>query len=79
MGTLGVCCNSNYEQGPEIFIDSPPQDIANNELVIWYVPQVENDDTPGEEYCWADTAVEDGLIVTKTWPCWSGPMFVPVQ
>lgn len=79
MVTLGVCCNNNFEQGPEVFIDSPPQDITNNNIVIWYVPQVENDDTPGQEYCWADTAVEDGLIVTKTWPCWSGPMFVPVK
>ena len=79
MVTLGVCCNSNYEQGPEVFIDSPPQDITDNDIVIWYVPQVENDDTPGQEFCWADTAVEDGLIVTKTWPCWSGPLFVPVQ
>ncbi len=79
MGTLGVCCNNNYEQGPEIFIDSPPQDITNSELVVWYVPQVENDDTPGQEYCWADTAVEEGMIVTKSWPCWSGPMFVPVN
>ncbi|UCC54638.1 MAG: hypothetical protein JSV68_11845 [Anaerolineaceae bacterium] len=79
MVTLGVCCNSNYEQGPEVFIDSPPQEIKESDIVIWYVPQVENDDTPGQQYCWADTAVEEGLIVTKTWPCWSGPMFVPVQ
>lgn len=79
MVTLGVCCNNNYEQGPEVFIDSPPQDIKNKDIVIWYVPQIENDDTPGQEYCWADTAVEEGMIVTKTWPCWSGPMFVPGQ
>ena len=77
--TLGVCCNSNYEQGPETFINEPPEAILNEDIVIWYVPQIENDDTPGQEYCWADTIVEDGLYVDRAWPCWSGPMFVPLK
>ena len=77
--TLGVCCNTNYEQGPELFINDPPENILNEDIVIWYVPQIENDDTPGQEYCWADTIVEDGLFVNRVWPCWSGPMFVPIE
>lgn len=77
--TLGVCCNSNYEQGPETFINEPPESILDEEIVIWYVPQIDNDDTPGKEYCWADTVVEDGLHVNRAWPCWSGPMFIPME
>ena len=74
MVTLGVCCNTNYEQGPEEYIDG--EIIAEQEIVIWYVPQIKNDDTAGSEYCWADQVVEDGLFVDRVWPCWAGPMFV---
>ena len=77
MLTLGVCCNLDYRQGPEVFIDG--EAIVNEDIVIWYVPVVENDDRPGHEYCWADKVVENGMYVTKIWPCWSGPMFVPVE
>lgn len=79
MLTLGSCCNTDYRQGPEQFISDPPEDIENTDLVIWYVPVIENDDTPGQEYCWADRVVEDGMYVDKIWPCWSGPMFVPIK
>ncbi len=44
MITIGPCCNVNYEQGPERFIDG--ESIENAQLILWYVPQVENDGAP---------------------------------
>lgn len=76
--TLGSCCNTDYKQGPEQFIE-PPEPLANKDLVLWYVPQMKNDGSSGSEYCWADTRVKDGVQAIEVWPCWSGPMFVPVK
>ena len=77
--TIGPCCNNDYEQGPEKFINDPPQSLADGDLVIWYVPQMHNDAIPGSEFCWAETVVEDGVYVHKAFPCAAGPMFVPIQ
>ncbi len=77
--TIGPCCNTDYRQGPEKYIEPSPEDIQNKKLVVWYVPQLKNDDTKGREYCWAETVLENGVYVTKTYPCMAGPMFVPVQ
>ncbi|MFZ1529659.1 MAG: hypothetical protein WAT19_12965 [Ferruginibacter sp.] len=77
--TIGPCCNTDYRQGPEKYIEPSPEDIQNKKLVVWYVPQLKNDDTKGREYCWAETVLENGVYVTKTYPCIAGPMFVPVQ
>lgn len=77
--TIGPCCNTDYQQGPEKFIDPTPEPILDTELVTWYVAQLKNDDTPGKEYCWAELVVENGIYVAKTYPCYSGPMFVPIQ
>lgn len=74
--TLGSCCNSDHRQGPEQFMQ-PPEALTDQELVLWYVPQMQNDNTVGKRYCWAETQVVDGVQKTKTWPCASGPMFVP--
>lgn len=76
MITIGPCCNLDYQQGPERFINS--ESIEDAELVLWYVPQIENDDTPGREYCWAQSVIEGGLYVVKEYPCFAGPMFVPI-
>ncbi len=76
--TLGSCCNQDYRQGPEQFINDPPEATENEPLVIWYVPQIENDATPGAEYCWADLTIRDGLFEPVVWPCSAGPMFVPI-
>lgn len=78
MVSLGSCCNSNHEQGPEAFIDAPPADLTGREVILWYVPQLENDDAPGSEYCWAEQIVRDGLFDSVAWPCYAGPMFVPI-
>jgi len=77
--TIGPCCNTDYHQGPEKFIEPQPDDIQNASLVIWYVAQMKNDDTKGREYCWAESVAENGVYVTHTYPCFCGPMFVPVK
>ena len=77
--TLGDCCNTDFHQGPEQFIGDDPEPIMENPLVMWYVPQLVIDVTPGSEYCWADTKVEQGMYVPVTWPCYAGPLFIPIQ
>jgi len=77
--TIGPCCNTDYKQGPEKFIEPSPEAISNTSLVLWYVPQIKNDDTKGSEYCWAESYIEDGVYKTKTFPCMCGPMFVPFK
>jgi len=77
MVTIGPCCNTDHRQGPEKFLD-PPEPILDSRLVMWYVPRLKNDDTPGNEYCWTESVVEGGLVRTKAYPCAFGPMFVPV-
>ena len=79
MITIGPCCNTDYRQGPEKYIEPSPDPIVDSPIVIWYVAQLKNDDTPGQEYCWADFALESGTYVPKKWPCYAGPMFVPFQ
>jgi Copper amine oxidase, enzyme domain len=77
--TIGPCCNTDYHQGPEKFIEPMPDNIQNSSLVIWYVAQLRNDDRKGNEYCWAENVLENGVWKTKVYPCFAGPMFVPVK
>ncbi len=78
MMTLGSCCNTDFRQGPEQFIQ-PAEKLINNNLVLWYVPQIKNNGSKGQEYCWADTAVENGIKKVNVWPCYAGAMFVPTD
>lgn len=77
MITIGPCCNVNYEQGPERFIDNESIEGAN--LVLWYVPQIENEAAPGQQYCWAESALDRGVYVAREYPCYAGPLFVPIS
>lgn len=77
--TIGPCCNTDYHQGPEKFIEPNPDDIQNQKLVLWYVAQIKNDNTKGREYCWSESVLENGIYVTKAWPCFAGPMFIPIK
>ena len=77
--TLGDCCNTDFHQGPEKFIGENPELITSSPLVLWYVPQLVINDTPGSQYCWADTKVEEGMYIPVTWPCYAGPLFTPIQ
>lgn len=76
MITIGPCCNADYQQGPERFLNS--ESIKDTNLILWYVPQIENDATPGREYCWAESAVRDGIYVGIEYPCFAGPKFIPI-
>jgi hypothetical protein len=78
MVTMGSCCNKNFQQGPEQFI-TPSESLAKQNLVLWYVPQIKNNGIKGQEYCWADTQVEHGVKKIKVWPCYAGPMFIPIE
>ena len=77
--TIGPCCNTDYHQGPEKFIEPQPESIQNSSLVIWYVAQLKNNDQKGNEYCWAESVLENGVYTTKTYPCFAGPLFVPIK
>ncbi len=76
--TLGSCCNDDHRQGPEQFMQ-PSESLLGQSKVLWYVPQMSNDNTKGREYCWADMVVNNGVKDVKTWPCTGGPMFFPIE
>lgn len=77
--TIGPCCNTNFEQGPEKFINKNPEEIKNKPLVMWYVSQLKNDGRTGNEYCWAESYLENGIYKTRVFPCISGPKFIPLK
>lgn len=76
--TIGPCCNTDYHQGPEKFIEPQPEPLKDAPIVVWYVAQIENDDTKGKEYCWAESILENGVYKPIIFPCYSGPMIKPI-
>jgi hypothetical protein len=77
--TIGPCCNIDYKQGPEKFIEPNAEQINNTDIVLWYVPQMKNDNEAGKEYCWAKASVVNGKYTTTAYPCFAGPMFNPIN
>ena len=78
MLTLGSCCKLDSD-GVEQFVSSDEL-IENEDIVLWYVPYIKNDDRVGHEYCWADSSIdENGNPSAKVWPCIVGPKFVPIK
>ncbi|CAA6813487.1 MAG: Unknown protein [uncultured Sulfurovum sp.] len=75
--TLGSCCKLD-EDGVERYLETR-ENIEGQDLVFWYVPKIQNDARAGQEYCWADTVLEDGRLVVKEFPCSVGPKFVPIK
>lgn len=73
--TIGPCCNTDFRQGPEKYLND--ESITNAPLVLWYVAQMKNDNTPGKQYCWADVVLENGIFNPRAYPCYSGPYFKP--
>lgn len=71
ISVIGSCCNDNYQQGPHLYLNN--ESISDTDIVIWYVPQMLTDAAPPDYYCWTLT----GEPNPETYPCWSGPMFVP--
>ena len=76
--TIGPCCNNDFRQGPEIFLDAQPEPLDGS-LVFWYVPQLKNDDRLAHEYCWARNQIVAGVIKAQAFPCIGGPMFRPLD
>jgi len=75
--TLGSCCKLD-EDGVEQYLNN--EIIEATDIVIWYVPKVQNDDREGHEYCWADSDIdENGNPTVKLYPCSVGPKFVPIS
>lgn len=71
--TIGPCCNMDYQQGPEKFINE--ESIEGSDFVLWYVAQLKNDDRKGNESCWAESILQNGVFLPIIYPCYSGPMF----
>ena len=71
LGALGSCCNNDHQQGPHNFLNG--ESIQDANLVIWYVPQSDTDAVGPDYYCWT----LQGEPHPDTYPCYSGPMFVP--
>lgn len=65
---IGQCCLDDHQQGPHLYVNS--EAINDQNIVLWYVPQMLTDVTLGNYYCWTVTPSE-------YYPCWGGPMFVP--
>ena len=75
--TLGSCCKLD-EDGVERYMETH-ESIDGQDIVLWYVPRIQNDARAGYEYCWADTVLEAGKLVVKEYPCIVGPKFVPIK
>lgn len=71
---IGDCCatGGDYRQGPHLFLNN--EGIENTDIVLWYVPQSQANSAPDHEYCWTVS----GEPNPETYPCFAGPMFVPV-
>jgi hypothetical protein len=64
--SIGSCCALDDRQGPEQFING---ESLNGGAVVWFVPRIGNAE---RQRCWADTALEGGMLVPRVWPCGAG-------
>lgn len=71
LGGLGACCNDDHQQGPDLYVNG--ENITDQNIVLWYVPQMVTDASAPDYYCWTIT----GEPNPETYPCFAGPMFVP--
>lgn len=69
LGAVGNCCFDDDRQGPHNFLNDEP--TVNENLVLWYVPQMQTTTDAGNEFCWTE--------LPSTWPCFEGPMFHPIS
>jgi hypothetical protein len=65
------CCNDNHVQGPHFYLNN--ETVANQNLVLWYVPQAVTDAASPDYYCWTLQGEPNPI----TYPCFMGPMFHP--
>ncbi len=73
LGVIGTCCNSDHTQGPHNYVNN--EALENQNIVLWYIPQMVTDASPPDYYCWTLQGEPNPI----TYPCWSGPMFVPIS
>ncbi|MCB9134591.1 MAG: carboxypeptidase regulatory-like domain-containing protein [Anaerolineales bacterium] len=66
------CCNDNHMQGPHLYLNN--ENIVNQNIVLWYVPQAVTDAVAPDYYCWT----LQGEPNPVTYPCFMGPMFHPI-
>lgn len=71
IGAIGFSCNDDYQQGPDQYVIG--ESIAGQDIVLWYVPQMQTQVADGCNYCWT----VQGDPNPETYPCAAGPMFVP--
>ncbi len=71
--SIGSCCALDARQGPEQFING--ESLAEG-AVVWFVPRIANAE---RQRCWADTALEHGMLVPRIWPCGSGMEITPLS
>lgn len=67
--SIGSCCALDAAQGPDGFIGPGAPEALDEGAVIWFVPRIRNAE---RVRCWADTALEGGLLVPQIWPCGAG-------
>lgn len=72
LGAVGSCCNDDHNQGPQQFLNN--ESISDENIVIWYVPQMVTDASGPDYYCWTLQGEPNPI----TYPCFAGPMFVPI-
>ena len=72
LGAIGFCCNDNEQQGPDQYVNG--ESIRGQDLVLWYVAQMQTEVADGQDYCWTVA----GDPAPETYPCTAGPMFVPM-
>lgn len=67
------CCNDNHQQGPHIYLNN--ESVADQNIVLWYVPQAVTDASAPDYYCWTVQGEPNPI----TYPCFMGPMFHPIN
>lgn len=73
---FGIFGGLNHNpRGPEQFINDEP--VNDENLVLWYLPQMRVivNNLTREYYCWTLR----GEPTPETYPCFGGPMFVPIE
>ncbi len=80
LGVIGSCCEDNHQHGPDKYIygttanPQTPEPITNENIVLWYMPQLQTMATDDSYSCWTAT----GEPNPETYPCVAGALFHPI-
>lgn len=75
--TIGPCCNTDSDQGPDKFIND--EEFGSNDLVLWFAFEMKNNGSVGSENCWADTQIVDGITKIREFPCESSVRIIRLE